>query len=383
MKVKSFKIEIPDADLADLRDRLAGTRWPLPALSPAWEDGSDLAFMQRLAAYWRDGFDWRAQERRLNSLPQFMATIDGQDIHFVHARGEGSTPVPLILTHGWPGSFLEFEQILPLLTHPSRFGGDAADAFDVVIPSLPGFGFSPAPTRPGTSPRRIAGLWVELMRGLGYERFGVQGGDIGAGVSVWAARLFPDSVAGLHLNYIPGSYQPSRAPSEPPLSLEEEAFLREAAEWSKNEGAYAHLHATRPQTLAYGLADSPIGLAAWLTEKYRAWSDCDGDLEQVFDLDHLLTTLSLYWFSGAPGGAIRIYKEGALDPLVFAPGERITPPLNVALFPRELPMPPRSWVERAFDVQRWTVMAAGGHFAAAEQPHALAEDIRAAMRTVR
>jgi pimeloyl-ACP methyl ester carboxylesterase len=312
-----------------------------------------------------------------------MATLDGQDIHFVHARGEGPSPLPLILTHGWPGSFVEFERILPLLTHPGRFGGDPADAFDVVIPSLPGFGFSPAPTHPGMSPRRIAGLWVELMRGLGYERFGVQGGDIGAGVSVWAARLFPDAVAGLHLNYVPGSYQPPRAPSDPPLSRQEEAFLREAADWSTTEGAYAHLHATRPQTLAYGLADSPIGLAAWLTEKYRAWSDCDGDLERVFDLDHLLTILSLYWFSGALGDAIRIYKEGARDPLVFAPGERIAPPLHVALFPRELPIPPRSWVERVFDVRRWTAMPSGGHFAAAEQPHALAEDVRAAMRSVR
>ncbi len=383
MKVSPFRIEIADANLAYLHDRLAATRWPKPALSPGWEDGSDLRFMQRLAAYWHDGFDWRVQEQRLNKLPQYMATIDGECIHFVHARGEGPAPMPLILTHGWPSSFLEFERILPLLTTPSRFGGDAADAFDVVIPSLPGFGFSPAPTRPGMSPRRIAGLWVALMRGLGYERFGVQGGDIGAGVSVWAARLFPDAVAGLHLNYIPGSYQPPRALSDPPVSPEEEDFLRTAAEWSKDEGAYAHIHATRPQTLAYGLVDSPIGLAAWLTEKYRAWSDCDGDLEQVFDLDHLLTTLTLYWYSQASGSDIRIYKEGALDLLIFAAGERIAPPLSVALFPRELPMPPRSWVDRVFDVRRWTPMAAGGHFAALEQPHALAEDIRTAMRPLR
>jgi pimeloyl-ACP methyl ester carboxylesterase len=383
MKIEAFEIDIPEADLRDLHDRLVATRWPGPAPSPAWEDGPDLGFMQRLAAYWRDGFDWRAQERRLNALPQFMAALDGQDIHFVHARGEGSSPMPLILTHGWPGSFLEFEQILPMLTHPSLFGGDAADAFDVVIPSLPGFGFSPAPTRPGTSPRRIAGLWVELMRGLGYGRFGVQGGDIGAGVSVWAARLFPEAVASIHLNYIPGSYQPPLSPDAAPLSWEEEAFQFAAADWSKAEGAYAHIHATRPQTLAYALTDSPIGLAAWLTEKYRAWSDCEGDLERVFDLDHLLTTLSLYWFSGTAGDAIRLYKEGAADPLIFDRGERVAPPVSVALFPRELPMPPRSWVERVFDVQRWTPMAAGGHFAAAEQPERLAEDIRAAMRTVR
>lgn len=202
-------------------------------------------------------------------------------------------------------------------------------------------------------------------------------------MSVWAARQFPDAVAAIHLNYIPGSYRPPMSPDAARLSREEAAFQHAASEWSKAEGAYAHIHATRPQTLAYALTDSPIGLAAWLTEKYRAWSDCEGDLERVFDLDHLLTTLSLYWFSGSAGDAIRIYKEGAVDPLAFGPGERIAPPLSVALFPRELPMPPRSWVERVFDVQRWTAMPVGGHFAVAEQPHALAEDIRAAMRTVR
>ncbi|MEG0818596.1 MAG: hypothetical protein RSG56_04050 [Brevundimonas sp.] len=206
-----------------------------------------------------------------------------------------------------------------------------------MIPSLPGFGFSPAPSRPGMSPRRIAGLWVELMGGLGYERFAVQGGDIGAGVSVWAARLFPEAVAAIHLNYIPGSYQPAPSPDAAPMSWEEAAFQLAASDWSKAEGAYAHIHATRPQTLAYALTVSPIALAAWLIEKYRAWSDCHGDLERVVDLDHLLTIVSLYWFSGA---AIRIYKEGVADPLAFGPGEWIAPPLSVALFPRELPMPP-------------------------------------------
>lgn len=383
MNVRPFQIQVPETDISDLHDRLTATRWPGPSLALDWEDGADLSFMQRLGAYWRDRFDWRAQERRLNTLPQFIATVGGQDIHFVHMRGEGTAPMPLVLTHGWPGSFLEFEQILPMLTHPSRFGGAATDAFDVVVPSLPGFGFSSAPSSAGTSPRRVARLWVELMRELGYERFALQGGDIGAGVSVWAARLYPEAVVALHLNYIPGSYQPPHSSHDAPLSSEEKVFQQVNAHWSKVEGAYAHVHATRPQTLAYGLADSPIGLAAWLTEKYQAWSDCDGDIERVFDLDHLLTTLSLYWFSGTSGDAIRIYKEGALDPLVFDPGERIAPPLSVALFPRELPMPPRSWVERVFNVQRWTPMPAGGHFGAAEQPYKLAEDIRAAMRAVR
>lgn len=342
-----------------------------------WQDGTALSFVQHLRDYWANHFDWRAQETKLNCLPNRMATIEGQDIHFVHQPGVGPSPLPLVLTHGWPGSFIEFEQIIPLLADPEAHGGDPADAFDVVVPSLPGYALSPAPTRTGMNTCEIAKLWRGLMTALGYDRFGLQGGDIGAGVSIWLARQFPQAVIGCHLNFIPGSYRPALDDGAPTPSAAERAFLDTSASWSFEEGAYAALQGTKPQTLSFSLTDSPLGLAAWIAEKVRSWSDCDGNVERVMSLDTLLTDISLYWFSDSLAASLRLYKENRLRPLAFAPGERVTPPLGVALFPRELPMPPRSWVERVFDVRRWTPMPAGGHFAALEQPALLAEDIRA------
>jgi pimeloyl-ACP methyl ester carboxylesterase len=383
LPIRPFSINIPDEQLQELRSRLRTARWPKRVDGEGWSDGTDLQFLQRFTEYWLNKFDWRAQERRLNGLPQFMATLGGQEIHFVHQRGSGLAPLPLILTHGWPGSFAEMEQVIPLLADPQAHGGDPADAFHVVVPSLPGYGFSPAPTAPGVSSRSIADLWRRLMTELGYKRFGLQGGDIGAGVSVWTARLFPDRVVGTHLNFIPSSYRPHLGDELPPVSQDEQAYLDKVADWSATEGAYAHLHGTRPLTLSYALTDSPVGLAAWLVEKFRSWSDCDGDVELAFGFDTLLTDISLYWFSDNINGTLRLYKENRLAPLTFNPGERVAPPLGVALFPRELPMPPRTWVERAFDIRRWTVMARGGHFAALEQPDLLVEDIRAFFRPLR
>ncbi len=383
MEVKPFTIAIPDDRLDDLRARLGLTRWPAGLAGTGWDDGADLAFMRRLADHWRDRFDWRAQEKRLNGLPQFMAVVDGAAVHFIHRPGTGPAPMPLLVTHGWPGSFVEMEAIIPLLADPGAFGGDPADAFHVVVPSLPGYGFSAAPTRPGVGARRVAELWHGLMEGLGYARFAAQGGDIGAGVSAWLARLFPRSVIGAHLNFIPGSYKPFLGAGLPAVTPAEQAYLDRVAAWTLAEGAYAHVHGTKPQTLAFALTDSPVGLAAWIVEKFRAWSDCDGDVERTFGLDALLTDISLYWFSGTLDASMRLYKENRLAPLAFGPGERVIPPLGVALFPRELPLPPRSWVERVFDVRRWTTMPRGGHFAAMEQPHLLAEDIRAFFRPLR
>jgi pimeloyl-ACP methyl ester carboxylesterase len=382
MNLRPFEIHVPEARLQDLRARLRDTRWPTGALGQDWDEGSDLIFVQRLTHHWLTAFDWRAQEARLNRLPQYLATVDDAEIHFVHQPGRGPDPLPLVITHGWPGSFVEMESVIPLLADPGAHGGDPADAFHVVAPSLPGFGFSPAPTARGVNARRIAQLWRGLMQGLGYGRFAAQGGDIGAGVSVWMARLFPEAVVGAHLNYIPGSYRPS-VPSPQDLSAEEQAYLDRAAAWTAQEGAYAALQATKPQTLAYALTDSPVGLAAWIVEKFRGWSDCDGDVEQVFALDALLTDISLYWFSDSIAASLRLYRENRLDPLVFGSTERVAPPLGVALFPHELPMPPRSWIERVFDVHRWTVMPRGGHFAALEQPHRLVEDIRSFFRPLR
>ncbi|MGY2734683.1 epoxide hydrolase family protein [Sphingomonas sp. UYP23] len=383
MTILPFEIRISDDKIDDLHRRLNGIRWPEGFGGDGWGDGASLTFMKRLVDHWLHRFDWRSQETRLNRLPNMMTTVDGQGIHFVHQRGLGPSPMPIVVTHGWPGSFVEMEQLIPLLADPAANGGDPADAFHVVVPSLPGYGFSPAPSEPGIGSREIAGLWTRLMAELGYDRFGAQGGDIGAGVSAWLARLVPGATIGIHLNYIPGSYRPPIGGTMPAISTEEQAFLDHTASWSAAEGAYAALQGTKPQTLAFSLTDSPLGLAAWITEKVRSWSDCGGDVESVISLDTLLTDISLYWFGNALPASLRLYKENRQQPLVFRMGERVSPPVGVALFPRELPMPPRSWVERVFDVTRWTTMPVGGHFAALEQPHLLAEEIRAFFRPLR
>lgn len=383
MTPKPFHIHVPDADLHELRNRLDSARFPTPIDADSWDDGTSLEFLQRLRGHWLHTFDWRVHERRLNLLPQFVARIDGIDIHFVHQRGKGPSPLPLIITHGWPGSFIEMERIIPLLTDPAAHGGDRRDAFDVVVPSLPGFGFSSAPVSPGVSSRRVAKLWLDLMSALGYARFAAQGGDIGAGVSVWLARLSAERLIGVHLNYVPGSFRPPLGPDMPPVSKDERTFLDKAAAWASLEGAYAAVQSTKPLTLSYALTDSPIGLAAWMSEKFRSWSDCDGDIERIFTLDELLTNISMYWLRSTLTASLRMYKENRLDPLVFEKRLANSPPVAFAAFPRELPTPPRSWVERALDVQRWATMPRGGHFAALEQPELLAEDIRQFYRPLR
>ncbi|WP_312867380.1 epoxide hydrolase family protein [Amycolatopsis pithecellobii] len=382
MQVKPFTIAIDDHHLEDLNHRLRRTRWPDAIAGNDWDDGAELRFMQRLTEYWLNEFDWRAQEARLNALPQFSAELDGLQIHFLHQRGTGPDPIPLVMTHGWPGSGFDMEQVIPLLADPGGHGADPADAFDVVVPSLPGYGFSQRPTRPGFGPRRAAELWTRLMTGLGYERFGVQAGDWGAAVSTWLASLFPDRVAGLHLNFIPGSFRPPLGDGRPPLSADEEAFLDTAAKWFDVEGGYHRLQATKPQTPAYALTDSPAGLAAWIVEKMRGWSDCDGVVERAFTLDALLTNISIYWFTGTIGSSMRFYRENRLDPNHFGPGERILPPLGVAAFPQDI-MPPRSWVERVFNVTRWTQMPSGGHFGPMEAPELLVNEIREFFRPLR
>ncbi|WP_118134658.1 epoxide hydrolase family protein [Oceanicella sp. SM1341] len=381
--ITPFTIAVPDAALADLRRRLAEARWPPASPAAAWEDGTDAAFLAGLAARWRDGYDWRAAEAQLNAVPGFMARLPGGTVHFQHAKGRGPRPFPLILTHGWPGSFVEAQRILPLLTDPGAHDADPEDAFDLVVPSLPGYGFSPAPAAPGCGPAAIAGLWHALMGALGYTRYGAQGGDWGASVSTWLARLHPGAVAGLHLNFIPGSFMPP--PDAAPPTPQEQAFLARRDTWAGHEGAYEHIQATRPQTLAYALGDSPLGLAAWIAEKFRAWTDTapGGPPLGAVPPDTLLTNISIYWFTGSIGSSMRLYREAAARPLHFAPGERVAPPLGVAVFPAELPMPPRSWVERVFDVARWSEMPRGGHFAALEAPEALAEEIRAFFRPLR
>ncbi len=382
MTITPFRIDVPDADVADLARRLATTRWPDDLGEGAWGSGVPLRVLRDVVAHWRDRFDWRAAERRLNALPQFTVEIDGQTVHFLHVRGVDRESPPLVITHGWPGSFVEMCGIIPLLTDPARHGLAGHRSFDVVVPSLPGFGFSPAPSKPGTNSRAVATLWHRLMTALGHSRYFAQGGDIGSGVGTWLARLYPEAVRALHLNFVSDSFQPSLTEADRPLSAAETEWLEARARWAEREGGYSHIQATRPQTLAYALTDSPVGLAGWLLEKFFAWSDGGDELTQRFDLDELLTNVSVYWFSGNVASTLRIYQENAREPLRFASGERIVPPLAYARFPKEIVSPPREWVERVFDVVRWSEMPAGGHFAALEQPRSLALDLHEAFASM-
>lgn len=385
MQIKPFTISITDKQIEDLHRRLKNTRWPDTIEGADWADGTDRAFLQRLAAYWCDKFDWRAQEARLNQLSQFIAKIDGLDIHFIHQRGSGPRPFPLVLTHGFTiGSGFDMEKLIPLLTDPEAHGGDPSDAFDVVAPSIPGYGFSQRPDQPGFGPERTSRLWAQLMAGLGYERFGAQAGDWGAAISTWLAYHQPDRVVGLHLFFIPGRFRPALGEGQPPLSAEEKRFLDNLNAWFAAEGGYHSLQSTKPQTPTYALNDSPVGLAAWIVEKLRSWSDCDGGVERVFSMDEMLTNISIFWFTQTIGSAMRFYHEDSLTPTQFKPGEHIQPPLGFTVMPKEKDItPPRSWVERVFNVTHWTQMPQGGHFAAQETPETLAEDIRAFFRPLR
>jgi len=365
MPPRPFSISVPQDVLDDLHRRLANTRWPEPIPGAAWDYGADVAYVRELCEYWRSGYDWRKQEAALNRFPQFLAEVDGVDLHFWHVRGNGERPFPLLLVHGWPGSFVEMLAIVPMLT----------ECFHVVVPSLPGYGFSDAPSSAGMSNERIAGLFAELMTGLGYDRFAVQGGDWGAGIATWLAVRFPSRVVALHLNYIPGSFAPF---VEGELSAEEASFLDQRAQWSDEQGAYGHVQRTRPVTLAYALSDSPAGLAAWIVEKFREWADPGS----VVPLDVLLTNVTIYWATNSIASSMRLYLESARTPLRFERGERVRVPCGIARFPYEAPFPPRSWIERAYDVVRWTNMPQGGHFAALEAPERLAADVIELVRGV-
>jgi pimeloyl-ACP methyl ester carboxylesterase len=380
MATRPFRIAVSDAALTDLRHRLANTRWPDDVNDADWSYGLPVPVARDLADHWRDRFDWRATEARLNALPQFLFDIDGIDIHFVHVRGQGPAPMPLLISHGWPGSFVEMERIIPLLTDPAAHGGDPADAFDVVVPSLPGFGFSGRPAAPGCGPKAIAGMWQKLMTALGYERFGVQGGDWGSAVSTWLARLWPARVIGAHLNFVISSASPS---ADAPLGEAERAYLASVVKWRDSEGGYYSIQSTKPQTLAYGLTDSPAGLMAWIAEKFRRWTDGGGELGAAVPLDAMLANIAVYWFSGNIASSLRIYKENRAAPLSFAAGERVRVPVGFAHFPKEILHPPREYLARFLDVVRWTDMPRGGHFAAMEQPELLADDIRALFRPYR
>jgi pimeloyl-ACP methyl ester carboxylesterase len=374
MKPERFEVPYSEDAVADLRARLERTRWPDQIPGTGWEYGADLEYMKDICRYWKDCFDWKQRIQEISKLSHFRCTVRGVGIHFIHEKGKGPNSIPLLLTHGWPGSFLEMREIIPLLTNPGRHGGDGQVCFDVIVPSLPGFGFSDRPIQPGMNTFRIADLWAELMKELGYERFGAQGGDFGAAVSTILGLGYPERMLGIHLNYIPGSYRPHLQPGTE-LTEMERSFLRDADQWYVDYGAYAHLQRTTPQTLAYGLNDSPIALAAWMIEKFRDWAACDGDVEQKFSKDELLTNVTLYWMTETIHSSCRLYFEGRKSPVQFQEGDFVRVPCAIAHFPREAPFPPRQWIERGYNVQRWTEMSRGGHFAAAEEPELLARDI--------
>jgi epoxide hydrolase len=321
MRAEPFRIAVSDDVLSDLRARLGRTRFPDQIADSDWGYGSALPYMRELVAYWKDGYDWRAAEARLNALPQFRADAGGLGIHFIHQRGRGPAPFPLLITHGWPGSVAEFVKIVGPLSDPAAHGGDAADAFDVVCPSIPGFGFSDHPRTPGTTPERVAALWVELMHGLGYRRFGAQGGDWGAIITTYLGFRHPASLAGIHLNMVL-AFPPDATNPTAGLSADELSAVQELQRFRALESGYQAIQGTKPQTLAYGLTDSPAGLAAWIVEKFRAWSDCGGEVERRFSKDELLTNVMLYWVPATASSSIRLYCEairsGAFRPPTFA-----------------------------------------------------------------
>lgn len=372
MQVAPFAVDIPEDALQDLRARLARTRLPDEINDPQWSWGTDRTFLDSMVARWGGGFDWRAQEDRLNSFPQFLADLDGTHVHFVHVRSPLERSVPLLLSHGWPGSFVEMLGMIPLLTGPSEITARTGFGFDVVVPSLPGFGFSDRPTAAGASSAVVAQLFHRLMDGLGYASYTVQGGDLGAGISLRLARDRPESVIGAHLNFPAFVWGGAADDSEAGIAAD-----RTRAEWLLRAGAYSHQHSTRPQTLGYALNDSPVGLAAWILEKFHAWSDRSESGEGLpFDVDELLTNISIYWFTQTITSSMRIYREGAVDPLVLHPDDPITVPVAVADFPFEIETTqPRERMAAVADLRRWTRFDRGGHFAALEQPQVLAEDV--------
>ncbi|WP_228771804.1 epoxide hydrolase family protein [Actinokineospora iranica] len=374
MIVEPYAVAVDDAVLADLRARVRNTRWPSPAPGAPWSQGTDLAYLRAIADYWADGFPWRAQEDELNRHQHFRARLDDVDIHFVHARAARGDGVPLVLTHGWPSTFAELLPLVPRLTDPAAHGIDGP-AFDVVIPSLPGYAFSTRPARPITM-RDTAGLWHRLMRGLGYRRYGAHGGDFGSGVSTFLGLDQPDALIGLHLSNF--ELDPYLGPGSPPLTDAERSFVEHEEDFAEREGGYNLVQSTRPQTLGYALNDSPTGLAAWVLEKWRAWSDCRGDLASRFSRDFLLTTVTLFWVSGSITETLRDYHDNASVYDTLTPTDRVRVPTAVGLFDNEFAhngTVPRSWGERLYNLRRWTVSPTGGHFAAAEEPDLLARDI--------
>ena len=379
---EDFALRVPESAIADLRERLARTRFPDQAPGEPWAYGTNVDYLRGLVEYWRTAFDWRAQEARLNAFPQFKVPLHDIDVHFLHVPGKGPNPSPLLLMHGWPGSVFEFLDLIPRLTDPARFGGDPADAFTVVAPSLPGYGLSFRPGQKRFGIEEIADCLADLMtETLGYRRFAAQGGDWGGITASRMGYAHADKLIGIHVNLLAVRREPGMLTDPTP---EERKYLDELAHWLKEETGYQWIQGTRPQTLSFGLTDSPAGLAAWIIEKFRAWSDCGGDVESAFTRNQLLANISLYWFTGAIGSSFFPYYFRMHRPWPIPDGGTIAVPTGYAEFPHEILRAPRSLAARTYtDIRRWTVMQRGGHFAAMEQPEALATEVQAFFRPLR
>ena len=368
------------AALDDLRTRLRATRWPDAPQDAGWSLGTDLEYLRELVAYWADEFDWPAQEAALNRLPRFRVKLDefGEfGIHIVHARAAAQPALPLVLTHGWPDSFWRYSKVVELLTDPAKYGADPADAFDVVVPDIPGYGYSDRPAGPPLSSIEVAGLWAELMTVLGYQKFGAAGGDIGSHVSRYLALDYPDRVVAVHRTDA-GLFTGNPAD----LTSEEREWVATVAAWGAAEGAYGAIHRTKPQTAAFGLTDSPAGLAAWIVEKLRAWSDCGGDIERAFTKDEILTNVTIYWLTATIGSSMRMYKaNAAIPPAQLA--RRVDVPSGFSIFAGDVVAPPRAWLERTTNAVYVTEPARGGHFAPFEEPELYAQELRDFFRPYR
>ena len=370
--IRPFRLAIDDSAIAGLKARLTQVRWPDEAPEPPWRYGTSVAFMRELVEYWAHAYDWRKTEAALNAWPQFVTSIDGIDVHFLKVEGRGPDPTPLLLSHGWPGSILEFVKLIPLLTDPASHGGDASDAFTVVVPSLPGYTLSFHPNQERRALPQIGAIFHELMMRLGLSRYGAQGGDWGSFVTAWLGANRAAHLVGIHLNLMP--LRRDRAMFVNPTE-EERRYLAELDAWLKEETGYQWIQGTRPQTLAFALSDSPVGLAAWMVEKFRAWTDCDGDPRNALSMDEMLGNISLYWFTNCIGASFWPYYARMHGPWPIE--GKVGVPTGYCEFPREILRPPRAAAERVFtDIRRWSVMSRGGHFAALEQPEALAREIR-------
>ncbi len=380
--VEPFKIAVSDEVLQDLQLRLDQTRWPDQVGAP-WVYGTDSSYLKDLVDYWRKDYDWRTSEGRLNELDHFTTDMDGRQLHFIHQRSSNEQALPLIMTHGWPGSIAEFTRIIPMLTEPQNFGGKPEDAFHLICPSIPGYGFSSPPTNPGFDQEQVARGHIRLMEELGYNRYVAQGGDWGSPITSWPGVLAPGGVAAIHLTLVFAGFPKGKDDPFAGVTVDEKQRLDSSRAHMKDGTGYQAIQGTRPQTLGFGLNDSPAGLAAWITEKFESWTHHEGNFETAVNRDELLTNIMIYWVTQSITSSCRLYYESAhATNDLFANGKIMTP-TGCAIFPGELYQPPRAWAEALYNIQHWSTPAAGGHFAALEQPELLASDLRDFFRAYR